>query len=106
LFEQFIICEAYRAIHYAESEARIFFWCTSNGAEVDLILEKHGAIITAIEIKSQRHITSDCSGLRSFHEDYPRAPLFVACTAPNRYDLNGITVYPWQELLRALHDVL
>jgi hypothetical protein len=63
--------------------------------------------VAAIEIKSLRHITSaDCSGLRSFHEDYPLTPLFIGCIALNRYDLNGITVYPWQELMRALHDLM
>ena len=106
LFEQYFICEAYRAIHYARSEARMFFWRTSNGSEVDLIIEKHGAIVAAIEIKSLTQITGpECRGLRSFHEDHPQTPLFVACCASHPYDLNGIAVLPWQQLLLQLRNL-
>lgn len=99
LFEQFIICEIYRAVRYAGSEMRMYHWRTGNGAETDCILEKHGSIVAAIEIKSIPRVSgADCSGLRSFREDHPATPLFVACTAQNGYDLNGISVLPWQDL--------
>jgi uncharacterized protein len=105
LFEQFIICEVHRALAYANSEARLFYWRTNNGAEVDLAIEKHGAIAAAIEIKSGSTVAgADCTGLRSFHEDHPETPCFVVCTARNRYGLNGITVLPWEELADMLKE--
>lgn len=103
LFEQFIVCEIRRAVSYAGSELRTFFWRTSNGAEVDILLEKHGSILAAIEIKSTAGIAGpDCSGLRAFSGEYPGTPLFIACTASNAWDLNGVTVIPWQELMARL----
>lgn len=107
LFEQFIICEAYRAIKYSGSEVRMYYWRTGNGAETDLLLEKHGAIIAAIEIKSTSQVSgADCSGLRAFSEEYPSTPLFVACTAQNGYDLKGVSVVPWQEMFSKIDELL
>ncbi|MBN1130858.1 MAG: ATP-binding protein [Chitinispirillaceae bacterium] len=105
LFEQFIICEVFRAIHYAMSEARMFFWRTSNGAEVDLVIEKHGAIRVAAEIKSIPSVAgADCSGLRSFHEDVPETPLVVVSTAPHEYHINHVSVLPWREFFGRLTE--
>ncbi|OGR05065.1 MAG: hypothetical protein A2511_05720, partial [Deltaproteobacteria bacterium RIFOXYD12_FULL_50_9] len=42
LFEQFIVLELHRHLHYGRSETRIFFWRTNTGSEVDLVLERHG----------------------------------------------------------------
>ncbi|MBN1131151.1 MAG: ATP-binding protein [Chitinispirillaceae bacterium] len=107
LFELFMINEVRSAIHYTGSEARMFFWRTSNSAEVDLIIEKHGTIVAAVEFKSHPRVCgADCSGLRSFRSDNPGTPLYVACTAMHRYDLNGVTVLPWQELLGMLRQWL
>jgi predicted AAA+ superfamily ATPase len=107
LFEQFMVCEIRRAISYAGSELNTFYWRTSNGAEVDLLLEKHGTVTAAVEIKSGPAVAGpDCSGLRSLREEYPGTPLFVACAARNSYELNGVTVLPWQELMKRLKEWL
>src|SRR3989338_8766138 len=51
LFEQFMILEVSRRLHYTLSEAQLFFCRTNHGAEVDLLIEKHGTIRAACEIK-------------------------------------------------------
>jgi uncharacterized protein len=107
LFEQFIICEVLRAVRYSGSEARMYYWRTSNGAEVDLVIEKHGSLIAAIEIKSFSHVSgADCTGLRAFHDDNPATPLLLICDAANRFDLSGIAVIPWKEWILNLKQWL
>jgi predicted AAA+ superfamily ATPase len=54
LFEQWVVLECHRLLDYAGSEARLFFWRTNHGAEVDLLVEKHGRLLAAVEIKSTR----------------------------------------------------
>ena len=107
LFEQFIILETYRMIHYKRSEARIFFWRTNNGAEVDLLIEKHGRFVGAFEIKGATMIAgAHLSGLRSFRDENPKVSCNVICTASNPYELDGVQVLPWKDYLESLHSVL
>lgn len=103
LFESFIILELYRLLHYSRSEARLFFWRTSGGAEVDLVVEKHGRLIAACEIKSSRVIDGrDLSGLKSFKEDNPDTPCYLACTTELPYEKNGFRILPWTMLIKEL----
>jgi predicted AAA+ superfamily ATPase len=103
LFETFIILELHRYLHYSRSEARLFFWRTSGGAEVDLAVEKHGRLIAACEIKSSRVIDgSDLSGLKSFKEDNPETPCYLTCTSDLPYEKNGFRILPWQMLIKEI----
>lgn len=78
LFEQWLVLECRRLIDYAASETRLFFWRTNHGAEVDLLVEKHGRLLAAVEIKSSRRVTgADLEGLRSFADEHPDVPRFV-----------------------------
>ena len=107
LFEQFIILETYRLIHYSQSETKMFFWRTNNGAEVDLLLEKNGQIVAAFEIKSTKEVTgADLSGIRSFKEDFTDTPTFVVANVNNAYTLDETKVIPWSEYLQSLHAFL
>ncbi len=103
LFEQFVVLEAHRMLHYLESEARLFYWRTNSGAETDLIIEKHGRIRAAFEIKSSAMIGgSDLSGLRAFGSDHPGTPLFAVCTAEHSHMRDGVQILPWREFLSGL----
>ena len=106
LFEQFVVLETYRYLHYARSEARearVFFWRTGHGAEVDLVIEKHQKIMAAIEIKSAETVAgADLSGLRAFREEYPEVPGMVVCRARNGYELDGFRVMGWQKYCEGL----
>ena len=100
LFEQFILLEIHRRLSYKGSEASLFFWRTSNGSEVDLLIERHGKIQAAIEIKLTPRVSSThLSGLRSFRREHTNTPLFLVSTTPNAYTLDGVNVIPWQEFL-------
>jgi len=107
LFEQWIILECQRRLDYAQSEARIFFWRTNVGAEVDLLVEKHGKLRLAAEIKCSRTVASaDLSGLRSFSESHPHVPRVVVSLVPQPYGLQGVEVLPWMEFLEQFASLI
>ena len=100
LFEQFIVLELHRYLNYARSETRIFFWRTNTGAEVDLVLERHGELIGAFEIKSATEVSgNDFSGLRAFRNDNPAVPPAVVYRGTQAYRTDGIRVIPWKTFL-------
>ena len=100
-FEHFIILETQKAINYIEEEINPSFFLTSDGAEVDLILEKHGEIIP-IEIKSSTQPKVP-TGLRSFLRDHSTSQAFCVCRTPRAYRENGITFIPWQDYIQTLY---
>ncbi len=107
LFEHFIVLETHRHLHYARSEAAMFFWRTNHGAEVDIVLEKHGRMALAVEIKSSRQISgAQLTGLRSFHDEHPDTPRVIVCMAEHPFTLEGIQILPWQEYLQRLREWL
>ncbi len=105
LFEQWVVLECRRAIEYSQSEARLFYWRTNVGAEVDLLIEKHGRLRFAAEIKfKQQIVAADCSGLRSFLDAHPRVPSAAVCLAPNEYQLGSVQVLSWRRFLERLPE--
>ncbi len=107
LFEQWIVLEVGRAIDYARSEARLFYWRTHMGAEVDLLVEKHGQLLVAIEIKAAKRVSgADLSGLRSFGEAHPRVPRVVVTQAPEEYRLGDVTIMPYKKFFDRIEEWL
>lgn len=107
LFEQFIILETHRLLKYLQSEARIFYWRTNTGAEVDLVIEKHGKLQAAFEIKAKRLVGgNDFSGFRSFRDDNPKVPCFLICEADEPYKEGNIEILSWLDYLKRLTDFL
>jgi len=107
LFEQWIVLEVARAIDYAGSEARAYYWRTHMGAEVDLVVEKHGRLVLAAEIKSGKSVTgADLSGLRSFGTAHPKVPRFVVAQVPEEYRLENVAVLPYRRFLDRLDEWL
>ncbi len=100
-FEHFIVLETLKAISYLEEEIKPHFFLTSDGTEVDLILERHGVVIP-IEIKSSTRPTTP-SGLRSFLRDHTVPQAFCVCRTPRAYRENGITYLPWQDYIQKLY---
>lgn len=107
LFEQFIILETHRTLKYKRSEARIYYWRTNTGAEIDLVIEKQGKLCAAIEIKAKREVGgNDFSGFRSFCADNPNVPCFLVCEVDEPYEERAIKVLPWPQFLQRLPDFL
>ncbi|MBK8096021.1 MAG: DUF4143 domain-containing protein [Planctomycetes bacterium] len=107
LFEHLIVLETIRHLDYAQREARPFFWRTHTGAEVDLVLERHGKLRAAIEIKNKERVGgADLAGLRSFREAHPDVPCFVTCRAAEPFVSDGIEFLPWREFFSRLPDLV
>lgn len=105
LFEQFIVLETQRRLSYAKSETRMHYWRTNHGAEVDLVLERRGKVMAAIEIKyGESPGPESLTGLLSFRSENPKAPLFVVCRSPQPYRSGDATVLPWKEYLETLEE--
>jgi predicted AAA+ superfamily ATPase len=107
LFEQLMVLETFRMRSCLRSEARLFYWRTNAGAEVDLLIEKHGRLLGAFEIKGSKRIAgANLSGLRSFHDDHPQVPLAIICDAAEPYVLDGVRVLPWKDFFEELPEIL
>jgi predicted AAA+ superfamily ATPase len=107
LFEQWVVLEVARAIDYAGSEARLFYWRTHVGAEVDLLIQKHGRLVLAVEIKAGKRVGgAELSGLRSFGEAHPKVPRVVVAQAPEEYRIGDVSVIPYREFLDRLGERL
>lgn len=100
-FEHFIILETKKALSYSREEINLYFFRTFDGAEVDLILEKHGKII-AVEVKSSE-MPQKLTGLRSFRKDHNFKKAICVCRTPRIYEKNGITFLPWQNYVEQLN---
>ena len=100
LFEHFILLEIYRLNRYSEKDWPMFYWRTTQGAEVDLVLET-GRQLWAVEIKSASRVRSaDLRGLYSFLGDYKGAKGICITTADRPYEENGIECLPWREFFQ------
>ncbi len=107
LFEQFVVLETYRLAVYLGQEVNLFYWRTNHGAEVDLLLEKHGRILAAVEIKAGSRIGgSQLSGLRAFREEHLEVPCYIVCRAPRAFTVDAVKVLPWEEYLSLLENWL
>jgi len=107
LFEQFLIFETHKILKYKSSDARLYYWRTNIGAEVDLLIEKHGKIIGAFEIKWTSSIdTAHLSGLHAFLSENPDVPCHIICNVDQPYTLKSVEIINWQAYLNYVETLL
>ncbi len=105
-FEHWCILEIKRLLSYRRIDAKISFFRTSDGAEVDLILEINKRV-WAIEIKSSSKPSSaDLRGLKSFIKDHSYKRAVCLCQTPRPYLLDKIEVLPWRDFMVELGTTL
>lgn len=101
-FEHFIFLETRRWLDYRERETKLSFFRTSDGAEVDFILEQ-GEGLWAVEVKaSAAPRLSDIRGLRSFMRDHQCRRYICVCLTPRAYSDGGVEFLPYQEYLEQI----
>lgn len=101
-FEHFILLETKRLLEYRERGYKLHFFRTSDGSEVDLILEIKGEI-WAVEIKSLNSPRlGDVRGLRSFISDHECKRALCVCLTPRPFTDSKIEFIPWQDFLKQL----
>ena len=107
LFEQWVVLECSRLLDYRQAEARLYYWRTHSGAEVDLLIERHGRLRLAIEIKAKRRVVgADLSGLRSFAEAHPRVRRIVVAEVAEEYRLGSVDILPYRAFFDRLPRLL
>lgn len=80
------------------SRIAVIFFSLDLGAEMNLLIEKHGKIVGAFEIKSTTQVTgAHLGGLRSFRQEYPQVPLQVIARVEQAYRLDEVQVTHWKE---------
>lgn len=85
---------------------QIYYWRTSNGTEVDLILYGPRGFF-AIEVKRSRRLTEDSLvGLQSFTKDYPNAKAILLYGGPHHLQKGNIHVLPCKDFLLNLPSYL
>jgi predicted AAA+ superfamily ATPase len=101
LFETFILSQLVATNDYLSLGYRFFYWRDKNGHEVDLIIARNVSTpLAAVEIKSGvTPRAADCSGFKTFSEDYPDLPRICVCDAPHPYTEEGISFVPWREFV-------
>jgi predicted AAA+ superfamily ATPase len=100
-FEHLLVEEIRAYLSYREKDLPMYFWRTSTGYEVDLVL---GALDLAIEFKARAGVDArDTRGLRALGEDQRvRRALVVSLDERPRKLEGGIEVWPWAEFCEAL----
>ena len=103
-WENYVLLEYLKQVRGAGRQPRVWFWRTSNGEEIDLIIEHEGNII-AIECKlSERPGEKEARRLKSF-SDYVNSQVqgIVACRTPESYPLTtGIEAMPVREIIKVI----
>jgi hypothetical protein len=70
IFETAVLSELLKTCCHRGEEPRIYFWRTSNGVEVDIIVETGGRLIP-IEVKASATPRPDMAkGIKTFHQDF------------------------------------
>ena len=102
IFETWVVNWIHQQCASIPLESFCYHWRTAGGAEVDLILEKNGALYP-IEIKCKTNLTkADCSGLNAFRKSYPHRkiqPALIVYAGAEVYQLDEQTLaIPWRLL--------
>ena len=99
-FEHLIFQEVIAYLSYSEKDKELYYWRTTRGYEVDMIL---GEGEVAVEIKATREVVSrHTKGLKAFKEDFPEARLIVVSLEERSRLVNEVEVYPAMQFLNKL----
>lgn len=89
-------------IHYGNREAKLYFWRTKSGTEVDFILYGEDLFI-ALEVKNSDKIRKkNLNGLKAFKTDYPEASLVFLYRGREERMIDGIVCLPVESFLKKL----
>lgn len=89
-------------IEYRGAEARLYYWRTKAGSEVDFVI--YGPdVFSAVEVKRAARINSkDLRALRTFRSDYPEAETYLLYLGKEHLAIDGIRCIPCEDFFRRL----
>jgi predicted AAA+ superfamily ATPase len=96
-------------IAYSQNDAKLSYWRTRGGLEVDFVL--YGSdTFSAIEVKNSAHVHNiDLRPMRAFLDDYPEATGIMLYRGRDRREVSGVKCIPvdqWLSELRPNRGVL
>lgn len=100
VFESFVVGELLKNFLHRGEEPDIWFWRTSSGHEVDVLIER-GEDLTALKVKSGQTVAADFfSGLRAWRDltGQSDAPAALVYGGDRSFRREGVTVYRWSDL--------
>jgi len=102
-FEHLVIAEAHRLNDYYKKDFRFSYLRTKDQVEIDLIVERPGAPVALIEIKSTDHVDErHVARLKKISKQFKHAESFCLSTDPIPKVLDGVSALPWQTGLREI----
>ena len=85
---------------------KLYFWRTSHGAEVDLLVEHQGKIALAIECKHKATVDrSDLSGLASLREAFPDVDCHIVAPVKHAQKVEFAKAVGPDEMLKVMAGV-
>lgn len=106
LFEQWVIQEVMRFNGYRQMDWKLLFWRTSNGAEVDLVIEQGTRLLCAIECKHKRTLSnSDLSGIHAFQESHPKVPCYIVANIAKPQQVGNVRAISYLDLPELLEKL-
>ena len=87
-------------------DAKLFFWRTKSGSEVDFITYGNDSFC-AVEVKSSGNLRpKDFNGLKAFGEDYPMSKRMMVYMGKTKFMKDDILVIPAEEFIKNVNVVL
>lgn len=107
LFEQFIILEIYRLIHYHKKDWELFYLRTKDDVEVDLIIDRPGEKTLLLEIKSCETVSRDCvKSLSVIGRDMKNVEMCCLSRDSTHQIIENVECVYWQDGLRKLFKMI
>lgn len=91
------------SVAYSESDARLHYWRTRGGAEVDFVLYGTPGLWAFDVMNADRVRPADLRGLTSFGDDYPEARRVLLYRGEHRLLRRGILCLPVEPFLKGLN---
>ncbi len=105
-FEHFIILELKRLAGYKKPDWTFSYLMTKDNVEIDLIIERPGQPLVAIEIKSTTNINSiDKSSITAFSKltaELKNSETYIISQDPIEQKIDHISYLPWQQAIKKI----
>lgn len=88
---------------YSESDARLHYWRTRGGAEVDFVLYGTPGLWAFDVMNADRMRPADLRGLASFGDEYPEARRVLLYRGDQRLQRRGVPCLPVESFLMSLN---
>lgn len=102
-FEHFIITEIRKLASYKKPDWSFSYLMTKDNVEVDLIIERPGLPLVAIEIKSTTNLNSlDRSSLTAFSKltnEFTNCETYIVSQDPIEKKIDHISCLPWKDFI-------